>query len=546
MKADALSCDVARMVSRYLEDLGTQMSLNLKRKLEAGDFEAILSVDLDPRDYSNSADYAADAAAVGILRKYEKLPSKVDKRAAAVEKWWQGERDCYLANERLTRYLPEHAACVDRDPLVERIVLSARKVIRSWIGAKPDDLAIGRFGKGSTFSDKAGKSTVPHKMSSVPAMTRGAIYFLPQWLGTQWGAYQAQHHGKVNYVLGNRYSTAPKNARTHRSIACEPSINMFFQLALGRQLRHRLKSGGHWDLDRVQELHRQVAESSSVTREFATLDLSNASDTVCKTLVKVLMPPDWYDQLDGLRSPKTLIDGKWVVLEKFSSMGNGFTFELETLIFAALSVVVTRECGGGGWLGRDVFVFGDDIIVKNDYARPLKSVLEFFGFTLNEEKSFYGEESFRESCGGDYFAGKPVRPYFLKEEPNGPEDYIAIANGLTAARERLALSGIDLSRRSWFTVLDCIPTRVRNCRGPQGLGDIVIHDEPERWTTRWRSSIRYVQVFRPWKYRKVLYQCFEPEIILACATYGCGGSDIGGVIPRDAVLSYKVGWMAYS
>lgn len=546
MKNDALPSEVARMVSRLLEDLGTKVSLDIRRKLVEGDFEGILGVDLDPRDYSCSSDYAADAAAVGILRKYENLPTEIDKRKAAIEKWWLGERDCYMANERLTRYLPEHAACVDRDPLVERIILSARKVIRDWIGPKPDDLAIGRFGKGSTFLDKAGKSTVPHKMSSIPALTHGAIWFLPQWLGTQWGASSAQHHGELSYVQGNRYSTAPKNGKTYRSIACEPSINMFYQLALGRQLRSRLHRRGHWDLDRAQELHRQVAESSSVTREFATLDLSNASDTVCKNLVKILMPPSWYDQLSGLRSPKTLIDGKWVVLEKFSSMGNGFTFELETLIFAALSVVVTRECGGRGWLGRDVFVFGDDIIVKNNYARPLKSVLGFFGFTLNEEKSFYGDESFRESCGGDYFAGKPVRPYFLKEEPNGPQDYIAIANGLSALRERLALAGVDLSRRSWFSVLDCIPTKVRSCRGPSGLGDVVIHDDLEHWTSRWRSSIRYLRVFRPWKHRKVLYQCFEPDVILACATYGCGGSRLGGVIPRDGILSYKVGWMAYS
>jgi hypothetical protein len=349
----------------------------------------------------------------------------------------------------------------------------------------------------------------------------------------------------MNFVPGNRYSTAPKNARTHRSIAVEPSINVFFQLALGKQLRRRLKRTTGWDLDHAQDRHRQVACESSVTGEFATLDLSNASDTVSRSLVELLLPHSWFDQLNDLRSPKTYFQGKWVVLEKFSSMGNGFTFELETIIFAAIACAVSREMGGIGKLGCDVFVFGDDIIVKNDFARPLKSVLGFFGFTLNEEKSFMGEEQFRESCGGDYFAGKPVRPYFLKELPNEPQDNVVFANGLSALTERLALCGVDLDRRAWFSILDSIPTRVRICRGPKELGDLVIHDQVSNWTTRTRNSIRYIKALRPHRYRVVSFGHFEPSVVLACATYGTGNRR-GGVIPRNGLLGYKVGWVPFS
>lgn len=555
-----LPSEVVRTVSLLLEDLGTPLSLSAAIKLREGDWDGILEMNPDPRSYLDADSYSRDAAACAILRKLENLPSSHDRRGAALQKWWAGERACYRTNERLQRYLPENRLFDDGSAAVRSFLDRCRKIILDWIGYGPDDLWVGRFGPGATFSNRGGKTTVPDKMSSDPSLTRDAVWCLPQWLNTQWGAALAQRNGELSFVPGNRFTTVPKTAKTDRSIAVEPSINVFYQLALGRQLRQRLarrprrirkgdttsyKDFAGWDLDRAQEVHRQVAEASSVTREYATLDLSNASDTVAKVLVKILLPRLWFQALDDLRSKKTLVDGRWVVLEKFSSMGNGFTFELETIIFAAIACAVTRECGGMGLLGCDVFVFGDDIIVKNDVARPLKPVLEFLGFELNVDKTYFDDVPFRESCGGDYFSGKPVRPYFLKECPNGPQDFVAFANGLSDLATRLALTGRPISRRAWFSVLDCIPSRVRSCRGPKGLGDVVIHDSEEHWTVRWRSDIRYIRALRPHRVRIISFQRFDPQVVLACATYGTGNRQ-GGVTPRDGVLSYKVGWIPYS
>lgn len=545
MTAKVLPGDLVRYVSLLLEDLDTPRSLALAINLRYGEWGWISSVETDPRLYLDAQSYARDAAASAFLKKLAELPSGVDKRAAAVEKWRQGERDCYWANERLCRYLPENRLFDDRCDTISSFLDDVRKIILSWIGYGPNDESIGRFGPGATYSDRGWKTTIPDKINSDPVLTRDAIWYLPQWLGTQWGAVHARRHGNFVFVPGNRYTTVPKTSRTDRSIASEPSINVFYQLALGRELRSRLRSRAGWDLDRAQEVHRQVAEASSVTREYATLDLSNASDTVCKNLVKILLPPRWFSALDDLRSKKTLIGGKWVMLEKFSSMGNGFTFELETLLFAAISCVVSRQVGHIGELAADVFVFGDDIIVKNDVSRPLKSVLEFLGFSLNAAKSYFSDEPFRESCGGDYYSGKPVRPYYLKELPNGPQGYIALANGLSALFGRLALTGFACRRRAWFSVLDQLPSRVRDCRGPQVLGDLVIHDQEEHWTFRYRHSIRYLRAFRPSRYRIRSFEEFAPEVVLACATYGTGNRR-GGVIPRDGVLGYKVGWVPYS
>jgi len=555
-----LPSDLTLVALRLFEGLDTSLSLKLAIMLRYGDWDGIADVSPDPRAYYDDVSlYARDSAAAGFLRKFEPLPTTLDRRKKALEKWWEGERDCHLSNIRLEPYLEENLLFQQWDGTPEGrirgVLQRIRRKIESWIGRAPPDLLVGRFGPGSTFLVKSGRTTVPDKMSIAPSLTRGAIYFLPQWLGSQWGSAIAANHGELSFVPGNRFATVPKTSKIMRAIAAEPDINVFYQLALGKELRSRLREETGWDLDTAQEIHRQVAEVSSVDKRFATLDLSNASDTVCRTLVKILIPHLWHDQLDGLRSPKTLVDGRWVMLEKFSSMGNGFTFELETIIFAAISCVVSEEIlGYEALLGFDVYTFGDDIIVRDEVFKPLKSVLEFLGFRLNEEKSFSGDDNFRESCGADFFLGKPVRPFFLKESVDGPQDMVSLANGISALFDRLALAGVAVNRRAWFTVLDHIPTRVRSCRGPKSLGDIVIHDDEVRWTFRVRNSIRYLRALKPSRWRRVSFESFSPEVILASATYGVSTSDrrgwtfsaTGGLIPRDGVLAYNVGWVPFS
>lgn len=176
-------------------------------------------------------------------------------------------------------------------------------------------------------------------------------------------------------------------------------------------------------------------------------------------------------------------------------------------------------------------------------------MLQFTGFKLNEEKSFFGDEPFRESCGGDYFAGKPVRPFYLKEEPVEPAAWMSTANGIYRIIETLNGCGgshWDLGNVRTYC-LDQLPHWVRSCRGPKALGDAVIwEDDVDKWRTRTRWGIRYFKAYVPRKYRLVRYSRFHADVVLACATYGLGGSQRGGVTPRDGLLESGVGWVAYS
>lgn len=570
---DLLPDDLVQTALRYYESCGSPLALSCAIKLKNGLWDELADVSPKPELYLSAGEYFKDAAAAAFLKKLSILPTTHDRRANALKTWWDGEFACKKTNIRLDPFL-DHAVSRDMAPglssfgrLERQFKLRSqengriadffndvKRILNGWLGPVPPDLLEGRFGPGATLAATGRMTTVPDKMSLNPTCTQGAIWLLPQWAGTLWSRAISNRLGKIEFVHGNRFTTVPKTAKTDRSIAIEPDINVFYQLAVGRALRGRLKRSTGWDLDKAAMIHRQVARESSISREFATLDLSNASDTLSLSLVQLLLPPRWFELLSFLRSPKSQIDGKWIVLEKFSSMGNGFTFELETIIFAALCCAVSRQAGHKGRLGLDVFVFGDDIIVKDDIQASLKSVLQFCGFTLNADKSFSGASPFRESCGGDYFLGSNVRPFYLKHGLSEIPELIACANGIRAVGEKAAVMGIPFPGRPRLFVLDHLPKKVRECRGPSDLGDIVIHDEPETWSTKTRFSIRYIKTYLPTPRFNKKWDWFSGDVQLASATYGVKSpnrkgwtwAQDGGVTPRNVLLSYKVSWTPYS
>jgi len=536
--------DVLELALRFYEGLNCPRSLSAAIMLRAGEWDQLVSLSADPGNYLSAASYATAAAASDFLRKCQGLKTSFDLEAIAKERWRDGERQCFRTNERLAPYLLEVPNSEDRDVRIAAFFAAVRKKVVSMVGRRPPSHDVVRFGPGATYSDRGRFTAIPHKISRQPSWTGGAFWYLLPWASTAWGRYAVRKGIDPVKVRGNRFTTVPKDAKTDRAIAAEPSLNIFFQLGLGSALRSRLADVG-LDLNKGQDIHRQVACESSIRGHLATMDLSNASDTLSLDLVRLVMPTGWFEALTDLRSPFSLIEGKWVRLEKFSSMGNGFTFELETLVFAALCSTACDFAGVPHKMGRDLLVYGDDIICPTSAARAVKSVLEFCGFSLNSKKSFL-TGNFRESCGGDFYNGHPVRGHFLKELPNEPQDWIVLANGINRLRKQLSPLGEGSAlTRAWLFATDQVPQDIRRCRGPSDLGDIVIHDDLRYWQIKMASSIRYVRVYRPARHRKVKYSLFHPDVVLACALYGCGWND-GGVTPRDSVLGYKRAWVPFS
>lgn len=220
----------------------------------------------------------------------------------------------------------------------------------------------------------------------------------------------------------NKVDFVPKTAVTDRSIAIEPTANTFLQKGVDLILRDRLRRWGY-DL-KDQSQNQRLAREGSVTGQYATIDLSSASDTISRALVYYLLPSGAYDYLNRIRSPEYQLEGNAGVYEKFVSMGNGFCFPLQTLVYASACRAVMRTIRGKVVKHA---VYGDDIIIPTDCYDMLLSLLRFCGFLPNPKKSF-SKGAFRESCGADWYHGLDVRPVEADKELQRDVDLMILHN----------------------------------------------------------------------------------------------------------------------
>lgn len=221
-------------------------------------------------------------------------------------------------------------------------------------------------------------------------------------------------------VEASRATTVPKSNKINRMIAIEPTGNMFFQQGLMKMIYKRMKYVG-LDVAILPDTHKDLAWKASIDASLATIDFSSASDCVSIELLKYLLPETWFDVAEDFRASHMTIQGHDVELQMFSTMGNAVTFPLESLLFYTLAIAThhTKTTSSNtlfpDWeLLSACSVFGDDCIIPTESAQPFMDVCTTVGLLVNFEKSFYKDEGFRESCGGDYYRGMDVRPYFIK------------------------------------------------------------------------------------------------------------------------------------
>jgi hypothetical protein len=213
-----------------------------------------------------------------------------------------------------------------------------------------------------------------------------------------------------------RICLVPKDSRGPRIISCEPSAFMFIQQGLMRKLYNVIESHpltrGFVNFTN-QAVNREIARSSSKTGEFATIDLSDASDRVSLELVRSLFPPNWVQAFEACRSKSTkLPNGDVVVFNKFAPMGSSWCFPVDALVCWAIASASTHLAQNPS----DIYVYGDDIAVSAVNCTVVISALEAVGLKVNSDKSYcFGP--FRESCGGDYHNHYDVTPIRLRKEP---------------------------------------------------------------------------------------------------------------------------------
>lgn len=358
---------------------------------------------------------------LGFYTKYEQLELGIDKEEAAFAQFIEAERRCKETNHRMRT-----------DPAKGRIAqvehYAMRKISRV-LGDLPDlaDLKL-QYGPGANTSVKAScvnprvklsarldcnhnlANHVGAFLSEVPLLTthhaRKYYEIVDVNTGDTWDVWDVD----VNVVPGELLFV-PKTAKIYRVIIKEPGFSGMIQKGYGTYMKARMRQHG---LDLTdQEANRKLAYKASIDNKSSTVDMRMASDLEAREVVYRLFPLDWACRLDGLRSSVVTYKGEPIVLEKFSSMGNAFTFELESLTFWALAYGCCCALDLHDKVS-EIGTFGDDVIIPIEAYDLFVEVLEYYGFLVNTKKS-YKEGPFRESCGVDYFLGIDIRPFYVKE-----------------------------------------------------------------------------------------------------------------------------------
>jgi hypothetical protein len=243
---------------------------------------------------------------------------------------------------------------------------------------------------------------------------------------------------RSNYqeVSSLKLALVPKTFKSMRAIMPNTTIGSYMSLGLGEMIRLRLRRKGY-DIKTLQQRHRYLARLASKHQLLVTADLSSASDSISVELVRRLFPKTWFDILNlGRIGTICLPDGQCVESSTFCTMGIGFTFPLQTLVFLAL-LKSTEATLFHRLDRRTISVYGDDLIYSRRIHPDVVRVFSEIGFVINIDKTFVDGE-FRESCGGDYYRGVDVRPFQPRNGAAevGPKAYEAMlykcVNGLLA------------------------------------------------------------------------------------------------------------------
>lgn len=472
----SLDCheNTRKFIFEYLLALDCPRALTCYLLWEHGEHNQLAELEFDPMSYNDVGNARDSLAATKLLSKATFLSTNIDLEAVAMGKFYDAELQCKKTNDNLLNL-------ADKPDLAGWLLAAQFKLANILGDFTPDEFVDScDFGPGSSTIIPRRRANHPYKYQFETGITRKARDFISGWFSAAYPLWEVD----FTEQSGCKVTTVPKNAKTHRVIAIEPGINLWFQKGIGAMIRKRLRRHGI-DLQ-LQSINADRSRIAAKFNHLATVDFSSASDTISKRLIYELLPPRWFQLLDTFRSNTAIVDGKPVVLEKFSSMGNGFTFELESLIFFVLAQVACDQCE----VKHDISVFGDDVILPVSAFGTYRSIVEAVGFTVNEKKS-YSSSYYRESCGSHYWNGICIKPVFLKKELYEEDELLKCANSVRRIAHRRNNYGCDRSlRRCWVFLVSLLGAKTpRVCEGYGDIGLVVNDDEAGVAGTRASNGI---------------------------------------------------------
>lgn len=415
-----------------------------------------------------------------LLRKNPYIGDKAELMDKTIDSFFQTEQRCYDYNSQFDKLLShpwmgevlrkwkENVGIILHQPFIHRVPA--------------------KITAGATTSCKTGNT--PLERFSVSEITPELLAYVsnkPE-LGMPLGI-PAQRNGSVSHQV-------PKTFKINRLIALEPAENILLQSEIGAQMSALFSYQGI-HIREAQEVHKAYAWFGSITGDFTTDDLTSASNLIYCAIARFLLPTSWRDVCDAARSQHITINGESRELQTYATNGNGFCFELETILFYAM-LQTAHEKVHGTW-SEDCRTYGDDLIYPASITDTVRRICRGVGFITNLEKSF-STGLFRESCGGDFINGVNVRPIHLKNRLGTSYEKIVHLNQIYAKFGRRMPKYI---RMYYFSILRSIPVADRYYGPGQASGAIHFplfwSEKPNKWG---------VTKYREWRLKAVDFTSF--------------------------------------
>lgn len=205
----------------------------------------------------------------------------------------------------------------------------------------------------------------------------------------------------------SRIILVPKSWKKKRLIAAEPILLGFLQHGLASVL-----------MDSIEQcspirFSDQGENRSRCNMSHATIDLSDASDSILLEHVRIMIP-EWYPDLVSVRSSHGSYRDSVFPLGMYGTMGSACTFPVETWIFYSLTYGIMNYFGATPEELLDIRVYGDDIVVPVIWGQLVADFLQSVGFKVNASKSYWDTSvGYRETCGVETFYDVDVSPMRL-------------------------------------------------------------------------------------------------------------------------------------
>lgn len=418
---------------------------------------SLKNYEVNPHDYNSPDLFRIDYLFMNIVRKFAHHESNIDRKQVAYDSFYEAEAKCKRINEQ-GYSLRSKSLLTSFD--CETLISSARRKIEYILGSSPDlerIIQFSEYSSGASVKHKRVEGDQYYKFSAKPNVTLNASMRFRDWYK---GTLYERLHPILEIAPYAKSACVPKSWKTDRLICIEPHGNMYMQKGIGSYIRRMLKKV-NIDLN-DQSINQEYARLGSIDGKLSTIDLKAASDSISIKLVRDLVPWDWFILFMETRSEVVKLPDGLHELEKISAMGNGFTFELESLIFFAL-VDAVREIYGT--TSDTVSVYGDDIICHTEYSTEVIDLLYYVGFETNLDKTFVSSD-FRESCGKHYFSGVDVTPFYIKQSLTHSQTITLAANSL-----RIWCQGDSSLKGSYDYLVSLLPRWLRKPKLPMGYGD---------------------------------------------------------------------------